>query len=78
MISGLVPASHAKVLTNIRKTQERVKRKKQQREEGGQEDGDEEEDMFVSKQQPERLARTIASVSFSYVTWAFNPRRGPW
>ena len=57
MISGMVPASHAKVLTNIRKTQERVKRRKQQQDEG-EEDGDDDEDMVVSMQQPERLGST--------------------
>ena len=53
----MVPASHAKVLTNIRKTQERVKRRKQQQGEG-EEDGDDDEDMVISKQQPERLGST--------------------
>ena len=53
MISGLVPASHAKVLTNIRKTQERVKRKKHQQDDSKEEEEDE-EDMFVSKPKLER------------------------
>ena len=52
VISGMVPASHAKVLTNIRKTQERVKRKKQLQDDSKVEE--EEEDMFVSKPKLER------------------------
>ena len=54
VISGMVPASHAKMLTNIRKTQERVKRKKHQQDESKENEDDDEEDMFISKPKSER------------------------
>ncbi len=43
VIRDMVPESHQKVLANIRKTQERAKRKKKEAESKGENEGDDEE-----------------------------------
>ena len=73
MISDLVPESHQKILTNIRKTQERAKRKSKTNTE---ESDDEGETDFKVKSQPQRsdifknfiqiLSRMAHSVTNNY------------
>ena len=73
MISDLVPESHQKILTNIRKTQERAKRKSKTNTEESDDEGETE---FKVKSQPQRsdicknfvqiLSRMAHSVTNNY------------
>ena len=65
VIVGMVPESHRKLLINIRKTQERAKRKRKEADNNDDDNQEEGGDIFSSKQKPERCV----SITVSPLHW---------